>query len=235
MSIEAQMVAGHYARNITCGVADIYTDMVTTWTTPPTILRTDIVHFDLRAAGAGGCQYQGAGGDGGRVKFDLTNLPAGVVFHIKVGGAGRGSQSLRHGALAGGHSYIKYQDPNTAGNPWRIYSANGGKPDNASGGGNGGQGCDDASGGCSLPIDQDPHGDPNLIPCSFLPEGGGDGGPALANGNAMSCSGQNSRNGAGSFGAGGGSVGGGNAGDPYGEWGFDGYQGLVTVEIKAGI
>lgn len=230
--ISAQIEAGHFPCNITCAVQDIYTDMVTTWTTPSTIQRTDIVHFRIAAGGAGGCPFQGGGGSGGEVSLDLTNLPPGVVFQVRVGGAGRGSGASRSGNTNGGHSSITYTDPNTPNSSY-TYSANGGEIDNAQGGGRGGQGCDPASGGCALPRDQAQNGDPNLISCSFLPSGNGDGGPAnIATGNAMGSCGQNTRNGAGRWGAGGGAVGPSNAGDPNWQWGFDGYQGCVTAEIK---
>lgn len=221
-----------FARVFAPPAANLYADFATTWTTPLSILPTDIVHFRILAGGAGGCPYQGGGGSGGEVNLDFTNLSPGVVFHIQVGGAGKGSYAVRYGNTNGGHSWIKYDDPNTVGNPQYTYSANGGATDNAAGGGKGGQGCDPASGGCSLPRDQAPNGDPNLISQSFLPSGNGDGGSADANGNAMGSCGQNTRNGAGRFGAGGGAVGPSNAGDPAGQFGFDGYPGLVTVEIK---
>lgn len=238
--IQAQLARGHYAHNVGC-TSSIYVTCQTTWTAPATLLASDVIHFHIRGGGAGGCPYQGGGGSGGRLDFDLTNIPPGTVFYIQVAGAGHGCQAATSGATAGGHVWVKYHDPNTPGNPLRIYSANGGEPDNAAGGGRGGQGCDPASGGCALPLEQDPNGDPNLIAASFLPAGGGDGPPAdIYSGNAAGSAGQNTGSGAGAWGAGGGAVGPGglsctmpcNRGGQNSMWGYDGYQGLATVEVR---
>ena len=89
-AIHAQVVAaGNYEHNLDCADrsgAGLYSDCQSTWTTPATLLRTDVIHFHTRAAGAGGCPYFGGGGGGGRVDFDLTDLPPGTVFRFQVGG-----------------------------------------------------------------------------------------------------------------------------------------------------
>lgn len=243
-------LAGKYVHNLDCidrSGDNYHVDCTGTWTTPSTLLRTDIVRFVLRAAGGGGAPYNGSAGGGGRLNVDFTDLPPGVVFTFQAPGAGRGSGLSMSGQTQGGHVWIKYNDPDNPAHPQFTYSSNGGRPDHSSGGGRGGQGCDDESGGCSEGID------PHVLLESFLPDGGGDGSPAhtfsagtsgpIGNGNAGGNGGQNSPLGAGFWGAGGGSVGPGglscappcNAGGQDNIWGYQGNGGLLSVEIKPGI
>lgn len=249
----AQVIAaGKYERNFDCIDRSIpenyYTDCTATWTTPSTLQRTDIVHFKLVAAGAGGCPYQGVGGPGGKLDLDLTDLPGGTVFTIHVPGAGHGCGASQSGATRGGHVWVEYNDPDDSNHPLYHYSANAGRTDNAAGGGRSGQGCDNESGGCT----GNPN-DPHLILQSFYPDGLGDGSPAnlwpdgsngsIGTGNAGGAGGQNTPAGVGQRGFGGGAVGPGginctlpcNRGGQISMWGFDSNLGLVRISINAGI